>query len=254
EFENVLGLVPSIHKTAAFFCNVPNAIKAAILNSMSLAKVLVEKLESRITDWKNKFLSLVGRLKLVRSVLSSMHIYWASVFILLACIVHDLEQLMRVFLWCQGEMKRGKAKVALIGNLKVHEMIIKKDSKIVKAKGERKSLALKAKKESSEEECSTSESKDEEYVMAVRDSRSFLFFFQKKGEGEKRCGDSNHLIGECPKPPKEKNQRAFVGGSRSDSGEEDDEKAKYETCLVAQAYVLIPLTLVMKIHQLTILL
>ncbi|GJT96520.1 hypothetical protein Tco_1092038 [Tanacetum coccineum] len=37
----------------------------------------------------------------------------------------------------------------LIGNLKVHEMIIKKDSEIVKAKVERKSLALKAKKESS---------------------------------------------------------------------------------------------------------
>ncbi|GJZ28679.1 hypothetical protein Tco_0573326 [Tanacetum coccineum] len=34
----------------------------------------------------------------------------------------------------------------LIGNLKVHEMIIKKDFEIVKVKGERKSLALKAKK------------------------------------------------------------------------------------------------------------
>ncbi|GJU74825.1 reverse transcriptase domain-containing protein [Tanacetum coccineum] len=44
----------------------------------------------------------------------------------------------------------------LIGNLKVYEMIIKKDSEIVKAKVERKSLALKAKKESSDEECSTS--------------------------------------------------------------------------------------------------
>ncbi|GJU53361.1 retrovirus-related pol polyprotein from transposon TNT 1-94 [Tanacetum coccineum] len=39
----------------------------------------------------------------------------------------------------------------LIGNLKVHEMIIKKDSNIVKAKVERKSLALKARKESSDE-------------------------------------------------------------------------------------------------------
>nr|GEX81809.1 UBN2 domain-containing protein [Tanacetum cinerariifolium] len=54
----------------------------------------------------------------------------------------------------------------LIENLKVHEMIIKKDSKIVKAKGERKYLALKAKKESSDEECSTSGSEDEEYAMA----------------------------------------------------------------------------------------
>nr|GEY07180.1 UBN2 domain-containing protein [Tanacetum cinerariifolium] len=49
----------------------------------------------------------------------------------------------------------------LIRNLKVHEMIIKKDSEIVKVKVERKSLALKAKKESSDEECSTSSSKDE---------------------------------------------------------------------------------------------
>ncbi|GJW25554.1 retrovirus-related pol polyprotein from transposon TNT 1-94, partial [Tanacetum coccineum] len=52
----------------------------------------------------------------------------------------------------------------LIGNLKVHEMIIKKDSEIVKAKVERKSIALKAKKESSDEECSTSGSEDEEYT------------------------------------------------------------------------------------------
>nr|GEV36764.1 reverse transcriptase domain-containing protein [Tanacetum cinerariifolium] len=66
----------------------------------------------------------------------------------------------------------------LIGNLKVHEMIIKKDSKIAKAKVERKSLALKAKKESSDEECLTSGSKDEEYAMVVRD---FKKFFKRTG-------------------------------------------------------------------------
>ncbi|GJS27282.1 retrovirus-related pol polyprotein from transposon TNT 1-94 [Tanacetum coccineum] len=90
----------------------------------------------------------------------------------------------------------------LIGNLKVHEMIIKKDSEIVKAKVERKSLALKAKKESSDEECSTSGSEDEEYAMA---------------------------------PPKDKNQKAFVGGSWSDSVKEDDEKVKDKICPVAYA-------------------
>ncbi|GJX02798.1 zf-CCHC domain-containing protein [Tanacetum coccineum] len=145
----------------------------------------------------------------------------------------------------------------LIGNLKVHEMIIKKDSEIVKAKVERKSIALKAKKESSDEECSTSGSEDEEYAMAVRDFKKFFkrrgrFVRQprndkktfqrsrddKNGKSDRkcfRCGDPNHLIGECPKPPKDKNQRAFVGGSWSDSGEEDDEKVKDETCLVAHA-------------------
>ncbi|GJX21818.1 retrovirus-related pol polyprotein from transposon TNT 1-94 [Tanacetum coccineum] len=145
----------------------------------------------------------------------------------------------------------------LIGNLKVHEMIIKKDSEIVKAKVERKSIALKAKKESSDEECSTSGSEDEEYAMAVRDFKKFVkrrgrFVRQprndkktfqrsrddKNGKSDRkcfRCSNPNHLIGECPKPPKDKNQRAFVRGSWRDSGEEDDEKVKDETCLVAHA-------------------
>ncbi|GJS54115.1 hypothetical protein Tco_0627477 [Tanacetum coccineum] len=45
------------------------------------------------------------------------------------------------------------------------DQIIKKDSEIVKATGERKSLALKAKKLSSDKECSTWRSEDEEYAM-----------------------------------------------------------------------------------------
>ncbi|GJV02577.1 ribonuclease H-like domain-containing protein [Tanacetum coccineum] len=61
-------------------------------------------------------------------------------------------------------------------------MIIKKDSEIVKEKVERKSLALKAKKESSDEECSTSGSEDEEYAMAVRD---FKKFFKRRGKDKK---------------------------------------------------------------------
>ncbi|GKF75702.1 zf-CCHC domain-containing protein [Tanacetum coccineum] len=136
-------------------------------------------------------------------------------------------------------------------------MIIKKDSEIVKAKVERKSISLKAKKESSDEECSTSGSEDEEYAMVVRDFKKFFkrrgrFMRQpqndkntfqrsrddKNGKSDRkcfRCGDPNHLIGECPKPPKDKTHRTFFRGSWSDSGEEDDEKVKNKTCLVAHA-------------------
>ncbi|GKF48975.1 hypothetical protein Tco_0142226 [Tanacetum coccineum] len=89
-------------------------------------------------------------------------------------------------------------------------MMTKEDSEIVKAKVERKSIALKAKKESSDEECSTSGSEDEEYAMTVRD---FKKFFNRR----------------------DKNQRAFVGGSWSDISEEDNEKVKDETCLVSHA-------------------
>nr|GEV19121.1 reverse transcriptase domain-containing protein [Tanacetum cinerariifolium] len=124
----------------------------------------------------------------------------------------------------------------LIKNLKVHELIIKKDFKIVKAKGDRKSLALKAKTESSDEECSNSGSKDEEYAMANFPKNQIQN--DKNGKNERkffRCRDPNSIIEECPKPPKDKNERAFIRGSWNDSGEEDDEKANDETCLMAQA-------------------
>ncbi|GJT26941.1 zf-CCHC domain-containing protein [Tanacetum coccineum] len=57
----------------------------------------------------------------------------------------------------------------LIGNLKVYEEVIKKDSETVKNKREQsRSIALKARKESSDEDSSTSDSEDEEYAMAIR--------------------------------------------------------------------------------------
>nr|GEV46135.1 UBN2 domain-containing protein [Tanacetum cinerariifolium] len=63
----------------------------------------------------------------------------------------------------------------LIVNLKVHEVVMEKDSKFYKGKKEQiKSIALKAKKESSDDETSTSESNDEEYTMAVRTLKSSL--------------------------------------------------------------------------------
>ncbi|GKF19994.1 hypothetical protein Tco_0068632 [Tanacetum coccineum] len=70
-------------------------------------------------------------------------------------------------------------------------MIIMKDSEIVKAKGERKSLALKAKKESNDEESSTSKSEDEEYAMAVRD---FKKFFKRRGRTRTK-GLSSEVLG-----------------------------------------------------------
>ncbi|GJS04674.1 hypothetical protein Tco_0321182 [Tanacetum coccineum] len=67
----------------------------------------------------------------------------------------------------------------LIRNLKVYEVIIKKDSEMVKGKREQsRSLALKAIKESSDEDSSTSESEDVEYGMAVRE---FKKFFKRRG-------------------------------------------------------------------------
>ncbi|GJR05704.1 retrovirus-related pol polyprotein from transposon TNT 1-94 [Tanacetum coccineum] len=104
----------------------------------------------------------------------------------------------------------------LIGNLKVYEEVIKNDFETVKGNNEQsRSLALKVKKELSDEDSSSSDSK----------TKSMLW----------PCGDPNHLIGECSKPPKNNDQRAFIGGAWSDNGEDEVEKTKDETCLVAQA-------------------
>ncbi|GKB09354.1 hypothetical protein Tco_0837666 [Tanacetum coccineum] len=110
----------------------------------------------------------------------------------------------------------------LIGNLKVHEVVIEKDSEIYRCKKERvKSIALKAKKESSDDETWTSRSDDEEYVMAIRNF--------------KKCDDPNHLIGDCTKPSRNKDQKAFIEGSWSDSENDVEDKTNDETCLMAQS-------------------
>ncbi|XP_071741137.1 uncharacterized protein [Rutidosis leptorrhynchoides] len=122
------GLTPSMPKSTACFCNVALVIKNVILAilpfeedtlpvkylgvplvSSSLlhldCKSLVDRVRCKIKDWKNRFLSFAGRVQLITSVITSMQVYWQCVFILPRAIN------MRGFLWCQGEFKRGKAKV-----------------------------------------------------------------------------------------------------------------------------------------------
>ncbi|GKD45063.1 copia protein, partial [Tanacetum coccineum] len=112
----------------------------------------------------------------------------------------------------------------LIGNVKVYEVIIKKDSEIVKDKREQsRSLALKAKKESSDDDSSTSESEDEEYAMAVKE---FKKFFKRRGRFVRQPQDERKSL---------QRSRDDKNGAWSDSGEDEEEKNKDETCLVAQA-------------------
>ncbi|GJT73498.1 zf-CCHC domain-containing protein [Tanacetum coccineum] len=115
----------------------------------------------------------------------------------------------------------------IITSLKALDEVIKKDSETVKSKGEKVDLFLeKDRKESSDEIAQPSISEDEEYFMAVGERKCF------------KCGDPNHLIGECPKQSKYQNQKAFVGGSWSDSNDDEEEMTKVEKCLMASNEVL----------------
>ncbi|GJT41614.1 copia protein [Tanacetum coccineum] len=137
----------------------------------------------------------------------------------------------------------------LIGNLKVYEEIIKKDSEMVKDKREQsRSLALKAKKESSDEDSSTSKRR---FARQPRDERKS---FQRRRDDNSerkcfRCGDPKHIIGECPTSLRSKNQRAFVGGIWSDNCRDKEEKTNKETCLVAQASNKICLGINLKVDE-----
>ncbi|GJR07706.1 putative RNA-directed DNA polymerase [Tanacetum coccineum] len=104
EFKDASGLTPSLPKSTAYFCNVLTYVKIGILNILPFEEgnlpvkylgvplvpsrlvyrdcaELMERVKRRICDWKNN-------------------------------LILELEKLMSGFLWCQGEMKRGKAKVA----------------------------------------------------------------------------------------------------------------------------------------------
>nr|GEW35282.1 zf-CCHC domain-containing protein/DUF4219 domain-containing protein/UBN2 domain-containing protein [Tanacetum cinerariifolium] len=78
------------------------------------------------------------------------------------------------------------------------------------------------------------------FVRQPRDERKSLQRSRdnKNGKSERkcfRCGDSYHLVRECPKLLSNNNQRAFIGGAWSNSGEDEKEKNKDKICLVAQA-------------------
>ncbi|GJS90369.1 hypothetical protein Tco_0773005 [Tanacetum coccineum] len=95
----------------------------------------------------------------------------------------------------------------LIGNLKVYEVIIKNDSEMVKRKREHnRSLALKSQKGNQ--------------VMKI------VQLLIRSKSSHRRVG---------PKLSRNYNKKAFVGGSWSDSEEDEEEKTKDEKCLMAKA-------------------
>ncbi|GJS08179.1 hypothetical protein Tco_0364975 [Tanacetum coccineum] len=95
-------------------------------------------------------------------------------------------------------------------------MIDSTDLVIAKNKKEKyKSLALKARQVLSDDDTSSPDSNDEEYAMAIRD---FKKFFRRRGN-------------DCPKNSFG-DQKAFVVGSWSDSG---DDSKKEEICLMAHS-------------------
>lgn len=135
QFAITSGLEPSLPKSTVFFCNIDEEVKAEILETLPFqegslpvrylglpllatslhhkdCRPLLDKIRRRIQNWKNRLLSYAGRLQLINSVLGSLMVFWGSALYLPATTIHEIEKICRGFLWCQGEMKKGKSRVA----------------------------------------------------------------------------------------------------------------------------------------------
>ncbi|GJS12846.1 putative reverse transcriptase domain, reverse transcriptase zinc-binding domain protein [Tanacetum coccineum] len=82
EFKHASGLIPSLPKSTAYFCNVLNHIKISILNVLPFEE---------------------GRLPVK---------YLGVPLISSRLMVRDCKELVEKFLWCPGNSSKGKAKVA----------------------------------------------------------------------------------------------------------------------------------------------
>ena len=66
---------------------------------------LLQNVDKRIKHWTFQWLSLRGRLVLVKCVLQSILVYWFSIFLVLALVISSVRKNIYQFLWSGGLRK-----------------------------------------------------------------------------------------------------------------------------------------------------
>ncbi|KAL4283563.1 hypothetical protein GQ457_16G029270 [Hibiscus cannabinus] len=128
-FELASGLQLNLKKCRIFGINIPDSVTsdwAAVVgcdvghfpaeylglplgpkrNSIALWDPVVAKFSTRLASWKANSLSFGGRLVLLKSVLSSLPIYYLSILQLPSSVYKKLQSLMSNFLWGSSSEKR----------------------------------------------------------------------------------------------------------------------------------------------------
>ena len=74
---------------------------------LSFWKPVVDRIVSRLSSWNHKFLSFGGHLVLLKSVLSSLPVYFLSFFKAPAGIISSIESIFKFFFWggCEDNRK-----------------------------------------------------------------------------------------------------------------------------------------------------
>ncbi|KAL0455556.1 UNVERIFIED_CONTAM: hypothetical protein Slati_0894800 [Sesamum latifolium] len=91
------SLEANIHKSQLIVSKSALAIKP-----LPLATLGFQEVDERLRGWSTLQLSYAARIQLLRSVVSSLNVYWAMAFILPKGVLREIEARMRKFLWQGG--------------------------------------------------------------------------------------------------------------------------------------------------------
>lgn len=73
---------------------------------MSFWDTIVEKVNKELANWKKNYISLGGRITLIKAALANIPIYYMSIFKLPSKVIKILEKSQRDFLWEGGTVKK----------------------------------------------------------------------------------------------------------------------------------------------------
>ena len=74
--------------------------------AMGVWDAIEERFRTKLASWKRQYISKGGRLTLIRSTLSSLPIYFLSLFRMTKLVCSKLEKIQRDFLWGGGNLER----------------------------------------------------------------------------------------------------------------------------------------------------
>lgn len=72
-------------------------------SNISLWSPIISRIEKKLATWKGSLLSLAGRLTLIKASISSLPMYFMSLFPVPKGVIDKINKLQRQFLWCGGE-------------------------------------------------------------------------------------------------------------------------------------------------------
>nr|GEZ10601.1 RNA-directed DNA polymerase, eukaryota, reverse transcriptase zinc-binding domain protein [Tanacetum cinerariifolium] len=131
EFSMVSGLFPNLSKSTIFFGSITEKESKCLLEVLPFecgklpmkylgvpllykrlrikdCQILVDRVVNKVNRWRNKFLSYAGRLQLIASV----HVYWASIYLLPQWLIRDIDKVLKIFLWNACESAQRKARIS----------------------------------------------------------------------------------------------------------------------------------------------